>query len=214
MLWPGFFGSGRQYLSKRWTKCQPIGGRSEQRNCYGQTACITVPGVPVPAEKKQVKTLYIDADEDHVSLQYLDKKGDIKDSRSNTFMPKLVYVYEGIEAEEERHKLIGVKYFGGGYEGSQKTEELWKEVFNYISEAYDDKELERIYINGDGAEWIKSGAKLHGNAKFVLDRFHMHKYILTATSHLLDSAQDARSEIFRAINGKRKRMRRKSLTGL
>ena len=163
------------------------------------------PGVPVPAEKKQVKTLYIDADEDHVSLQYLDKKGDIKDSRSNTFMPKLVYVYEGIEAEEERHKLIGVKYFGGGYEGSQKTEELWKEVFNYISEAYDDKELERIYINGDGAEWIKSGAKLHGNAKFVLDRFHMHKYILAATSHLLDSAQDARSEIFRAINGKRKK---------
>ena len=33
----------------------------------------------------------------------------------------------------------------------------------------------------------------------------MHKYILAATSHLLDSAQDARSEIFRAINGKRKK---------
>lgn len=158
-----------------------------------------------PAEKKQVKTLYIDADEDHVSLQYLVKKGDIKDSRSNTYMPKLVYVYEGIEAEEERHKLLGVKYFGGGYEGSRKTAELWKGVYDYIEKAYDEKALERIYINGDGAEWIKSGAKMHAKAKFVLDRFHMHKYILAATSHLLDSAQDARREIFRAINGKRKK---------
>ena len=32
----------------------------------------------------------------------------------------------------------------------------------------------------------------------------MHKYILSATSHLKDSAQDARSEIYKAINGKRK----------
>lgn len=78
-------------------------------------------------------------------------------------------------------------------------------MFDYIAEAYDETVLERIYINGDGAEWIKSGAKLHANAKFVLDRFHMHKYILAATSHLLDSAQDAPSELFRAINGKRKK---------
>ena len=163
------------------------------------------PAATTPATKKQVKTLYIDADEDHVSLQYLDKKGDIKDRRSNTFMPKLVYVYEGIEAEEDRHRLLGVKYFGGGYEGSQKTAQMWKEVFAYISETYDENVLERIYINGDGAEWIKSGAKLHAKAKFVLDRFYMHRYILAATSHLLDSIQEARSEIFRAINGKRKR---------
>ena len=45
---------------------------------------------------------------------------------------------------------------------------------------------------------------MHAKAHFVLDRFHMHKYIISATSHLKDSAQDARSEIYRAINGKRK----------
>ena len=45
---------------------------------------------------------------------------------------------------------------------------------------------------------------MHAKAHFVLDRFHMHKYIISATSHLGDSAQDARSEIYRAINGKRK----------
>lgn len=31
-------------------------------------------------EKKELNTLYIDADEDHVSLQYLEHKGDIKAS--------------------------------------------------------------------------------------------------------------------------------------
>ncbi len=51
---------------------------------------------------------------------------------------------------------------------------------------------------------IRTGAGMHTKARFVLDRFHMHKYIISATSHLKDSAQDARSEIYKAINGKRK----------
>lgn len=37
-------------------------------------------------------------------------------------------------------------------------------------------------------------------AKFILDKFHMHKYIIAATSHLADSAEDAISEIYRAIH--------------
>ena len=41
-------------------------------------------------------------------------------------------------------------------------------------------------------------------AKFVLDRFHMHKYIIGATSHLPDSVEEARREIYRAIIKKRK----------
>ncbi len=163
------------------------------------------PTVKAGKEKRQAKTLYIDADEDHVSLQYLEKKGDIKDHRNNTFMPKLVYVYEGINDEEERHELIQVKYFGGGYEGTEGVRQLWKEVYGYIEAAYDDEALERIYVSGDGAEWIKTGAKMHGKAKFVLDKYHMHRYIVAATSHLKDSAQDARSEIWRAVNrGSRK----------
>lgn len=37
-------------------------------------------------------------------------------------------------------------------------------------------------------------------AKFILDKFHMHKYIIAVTSHLADSAEDAISEIYRAIH--------------
>lgn len=155
-------------------------------------------------KKRSVERLYIDADEDHVALQYLEKKGDIKKPRSNTFMPKLVYVYEGVNAENSRHELINFKCFGGGYQGTTGVEALWKEVYEYIAQAYDEDSLKRIYVNGDGAEWIQTGAKYHSKAKFVLDKFHMHKYIIGATSHLMDSAGDARSELWRAINGRHK----------
>ena len=156
-------------------------------------------------EKKALKYLYIDADEDHVSLQYIDKKGDIKKPRTNTVMPKLIYVYEGIISENKRNKLINKRHFGGIYEGSSEIEKLWCEVREYIEASYDMEAIEKIYINGDGAAWIKSGQKYLDKAKFVLDRYHMHQYIIGATSHLQDSVEDARSEIYRSIHGKRKR---------
>ena len=162
------------------------------------------PKVEPLAEKKVLKYLYIDADEDHVSLQYLDKKGDIRKPRINTIMPKLIYVYEGITHENGRNELINKKYFGGVYEGSKSVEQLWKEVSEYIEESYDTEVLEKIYINGDGAGWIKSGQRILDKARFVLDRFHMHKYIIGATSHLQDSVEDARSELYRAIHKQRK----------
>lgn len=156
------------------------------------------------SEKKVLKYLYIDADEDHVSLQFLDKKGDIKKPRTNTVMPKLIYVYEGIINENGRNELINKKYFGGVYEGNKEVEQLWGEVSEYIEASYDTEVLEKIYINGDGAAWIKSGQRILDKSHFVLDRFHMHKYIIGATSHLMDSVEDARSEIYRAIYKKKK----------
>ena len=155
-------------------------------------------------QKKALKYLYIDADEDHVSLQHIHEKGDIKKPRTNTIMPKLIYVYEGITHENGRNELINKKHFGGVYEGGKAIEQLWKEVSEYIEVSYDTEELIKIYINGDGAAWIKSGQKILDKAKFVLDRFHMHKYIIGATSHLQDSTEDARSEIYRAIYKKKK----------
>ena len=155
-------------------------------------------------EKKALKYLYIDADEDHVSLQYNEKKGDIKKPRTNTIMPKLVYVYEGITNENGRNELINRKHFGGVYEGGKAIEQLWKEVSDYIEASYDTEALVKIYINGDGAAWIKSGQRYIEKGKFVLDRFHMHKYIIGATSHLLDSVEDARSELYRAVYKQKK----------
>jgi len=159
------------------------------------------------SEKMEMKSIYIDADEDHVSLQYLDQKGDIKKPRQNTIMPRIIYVYEGVNTEKDgRPKLVNTKYFGGVYEGTKEIKKLWNEVLDYLNEAYDLDAVENIYINGDGASWIRSGVNIIPKSKFALDKYHMHKYIIAATSHLEDSAEDARSEIYRAVHNKKKWM--------
>ena len=159
------------------------------------------------SEKMERKSIYIDADEDHVSLPYLDQKGDIKKPRQNTIMPRIIYVYEGVDTEKDgRPRLVNTKYFGGVYEGTKEIRKLWNEVLDYLNEAYDMDAVENIYINGDGASWIRSGVNIIPKSKFALDKYHMHKYILAATSHLEDSAEDARSEIYRAIHKKKKWM--------
>lgn len=158
-------------------------------------------------ERKELKTIYIDADEDHVSLQYLEQKGDIRKPRINTVMPRIIYVYEGVDTDEEgRPKLIHTKYFGGVYEGQEAISRLWTEVLDYVNEAYDMEAVDRIYINGDGAAWIRTGEKIIPKSKFALDKYHMHKYIMAATSHLEASGDDVRSEIYRAIHKKKKWM--------
>lgn len=155
--------------------------------------------------KKKVAYLYIDADEDHVALQYDVRKGDLGKRHHKTVMPLLAYVYEGVEPEHERsdrNHLVNAHYFSGLYDGGSK--ELWEDVYRYIENHYDTSAIRKIYIHGDGALWIRTGRNFIPNAEFVLDRFHMHKYIITATSHLKDSADDARSEIYRAIHHRRK----------
>ena len=159
--------------------------------------------------KKQVPYLYIDADEDHVSLQYLEKKGDRNGKGAHIIMPKIAYVYEGIQGEapkSKRRRLLSPKYFGGVYEGREGVETFWKEVNGYIESTYEMEAIKHIYIQGDGAGWIKSGRKWIEKSIFVLDRFHLQKSILGATAHLLDSAEDARAEIYQGIYRKKKWM--------
>ena len=160
---------------------------------------------PEPSvEKKVVSYLYIDCDEDHVALQYSEERGDLKGVKSKRVMPKIAYVYEGIDIDNKRHKLINTRYFGGMYEGSKGVERFWQEIWDYIEGSYDVDSLKAVYINGDGAGWIKSGAKYIATGKFVLDKFHLQKYIIQATSHLWDSVEDARELIYQALHRRSK----------
>lgn len=123
--------------------------------------------IEVQEEKKKVKRLYIEADEDHVS------------ERGNKIgMPKLIYVHEGNYQKGKRNILKNVHYIGSL---GKNSEDLWLEVAEYIDKKYDMKEIEKVYIGGDGAGWIKEGLNWIEKSEFVLDKFHLLKYINQAT---------------------------------
>lgn len=119
----------------------------------------------IPEKKKQIKYLYIDADEDHVSLQNGKNK-----------INKLIYVYENkIKESKGRNILINKKYFSSV---KKSGEDLWLEVLDYIDKTYDTEYIEKIFIQGDGARWIKSGVSWIEKSIHVIDKFHLNKAIM------------------------------------
>ena len=154
----------------------PVSGQTVMRHVH-RLKCIRQENGQ-DQEKRRVKQLYVEADEDHIALQFHEKKGDIKRFKGhgdNGRIIKLVYVYEGIETEGKRRSLKHRKYFGGYYTG-EENKRLWEEVKEYIEETYDTDSLETIYFQSDGGGWMKKGMELLG-ADFVLDEFHLKKYV-------------------------------------
>ena len=163
------------------------------------------PEAEAPKEKRVVDYLYIDADEDHIALQFQKEKGDLSVNGSgykdNGVLGKLIYVYEGIEKEapeSKRHWLVNRHYFSGVFEG-QMNRDLWKEVENYLEMTYDLSKVKRIYLNADGGSWIKAGKSRISGIVTVLDEFHMSKYLLKMSGHMLDEAEEVRKELKRLI---------------
>jgi len=141
-------------------------------------------------EKRKVRVLYIEADEDHVALQDGKKE-----------MPRLVYIHEGRQSKNGRNELKNVYY--KAYVGVE-AEEIWIDVANYVYDNYEIESIEKIYIAGDGARWIKEGMEWIPKAKFVLDRYHLNKYIIRGTA----KREEYRQKIWGAINeGDKKALR-------
>ena len=162
-------------------------------------------------KKKVVEYLYIEADEDHASLQFREKKGDLEENenhqKNNCLMTRLVYVHEGIEMEapkSKRHKLVNPYYFCGTSYG-QENAAFWDEIYEYINNHYEVDKIKKIYLNADGGGWIKSGMKRISGITYVLDEFHIGKYLTKLTSHMKDSREDAVNELRTAIRSKTKK---------
>jgi len=127
--------------------------------------------VEIKEKKKKADIIYIEADEDHVSNQ-----------AGKTIEPKLIYVHEGRKLiSKDRWELKNKRCFTGVY---LKSEDLWLEVANYLEEAYDIDKCNKIYLSGDGAKWIKEGLNWIKGSQYVLDMFHLSKYIKKATAHM------------------------------
>lgn len=93
------------------------------------------PAMP-PHEKRRVRELYIEADEDHLKIR--GKRG---------AQARLIYIHEGV-AEHPRRHLLNARYFTTVQKNS---EEFWLEVCDYIETNYDLDSLSAIYLSGDGA---------------------------------------------------------------
>jgi len=131
---------------------------------------------------KEARILYVEADEDHVSLQ-----------DGGCAEPKLVYVHEGFrEKGNGRFELVNPRYFGGIY---SKSDDLWEEVSDYINESYDYEKIKKIYVSGDGAKYIKNGAKWLNKGIYVFDRYHLMKYIKQAAGHI----ENGECEVWKAL---------------
>lgn len=86
-------------------------------------------GYDFAGPKKKVEVLYIEADEDHLSVQFKKQKGDIKTNKygrkKNGLICKMVYVHEGIRPEapsSKRNKLVNPHYFCRVCHGGKENE--------------------------------------------------------------------------------------------
>lgn len=169
------------------------------------------PEEEIPEEKKVVDYLYIDADEDHVSLQFRERKGDLNQSgngqKNNTEIAKLVYVYEGIEnvsPSSKRHRLINPHYFSDVNKGEGNLQ-FWDKIYRFLDTHYELSKVKKIYLNSDGGAWINAGRKRLAGVTHVLDGYHLEKSVVKLTRHMKDSGEDAKKELCEAIVHKTKR---------
>ena len=89
--------------------------------------------------------------------------------------PRIVIVYESALSNGKRVELSNKRHFGGLYKN--RIHDLWDEISLYIEENYDLEYLKRVFIQGDGASWIKTGLEWVQKSIYVLDEFHMTKAI-------------------------------------
>lgn len=151
---------------------------------------------------KSVPYLYIEADEDHVAEQH-GRQADENENKS--FISKLVYIYEYKQDSPNvsgRKELINKYYFSGLYPGKEGNHMLWERVQAFIDQNYDTDTLKRIFISGDGAQWIKAGANYLDKAVFCADKYHLMQYVNGAVAQMLDERDSVKEELWHILYSK------------
>ena len=114
---------------------------------------------------RKVPNLYVEADEDHVALQ---------DGRN--VQMKLIYIHEGVDTSQKRHWLKNPHYLTWPLKG--KAEDLWDHICDYIAEQYDLDCLQKVFLSGDGANWIAKGQESLPHCIPIMDGFHVSKRLI------------------------------------
>jgi len=130
-----------------------------------------------------IPELHIDADEAHVTMR----------SGRKSEVP-LISVYEGIETKGKRTSCKNIFHIS---EYGKTPDELWEQALTEIERRYDLTDT-KVYLHGDGANWIKVCYDWLPQAIFVLDKYHKNKAIKVMTAGL---DKDARKTFDAAIRG-------------
>lgn len=120
------------------------------------------PALEAQGERRAVKHLYVEADEDHVALQ---------DGRKSQV--KLVYLHEGTEERGGRGKLVNPRYLTWPSEKDNNL--LWDTVSKYVERQYIAEDIQHVFLSGDCAPWIRTGEEWLYPCVAVLDGFHSMK---------------------------------------
>lgn len=160
------------------------------------------PEPDTPQRKRKVDYLYIDADEDHVALQFQKKRKDLTKAKNgvknNTLIAKMVCIYEG-KREETLHgkrKVLINRHCFCGANHEESNEKFWDDIYKYLDRNYELTQVKKIYLNADGGSWIKAGIRRLKGISYVLDGFHLEKYLKKLVPHLKG---EARSEALEAL---------------
>ena len=125
-------------------------------------------------EKIKAKNIYIQVDEDHIKER--GKKGCTISKIITIYTRKRTLTKEERipEVKQVRKELVDKFTFSGLY---KDTQEMWEDVAYYIDCTYKKDEIETAFVMGDGATYIKAGTEWIAKSVFVLDTFHLEKYI-------------------------------------
>ena len=144
------------------------GGDVSRQTVRNHILKVTLPDDDIPEEQKEVETLLVYADEDHVHMQRPDKQK----GKWNMQVP-LVTVAEGVLQEgKNRNRLFEAKRF---VDIDFNGKNLWNNVAGYISATYDTEKIKRIIVYGDGGTWIKHGLEEYPQTAHIMDEFHFGK---------------------------------------
>lgn len=113
---------------------------------------------PAAFPRRRCKVLFIEADQE----------------RNATRLPRLACLYEG----RRRGKLIHPYYFAA--EADVAPEKLWEAVRRYTQHRYEPSCLQRVFLYGDGAPWVRAGTAVLPKSVFLLHPFYLRKWLTPA----------------------------------
>lgn len=135
--------------------------------------------LPLKGDRK-ARRLLLEADGVVVSLQ--------RENKRRREM-KLAFSYEGWETCGKGRFRTVAKTVHSGF---SPTDEFWWDFSLSLAERYDLSAVEEFVLGGDGASWVKGGAKLIPVKTYQLDRFHLKR----ALKRALGGADAARAYRF------------------